>query len=61
MLDRAIGKCPTAVVKFGNVELKSLLDSGAQVSTMTESFFREHLQGKYDLVDTSAFISITFH
>jgi dUTPase len=61
MLDRAIGKCPTATVKIGetDIELKSLLDSGAQVSTITESFFQEHLQGKYDLVDTSAFISIT--
>ena len=59
IVSNAIGKCPEASVKVGDVELRSLLDSGAQVSTITERFYREHLMGKYDLVDTSTFINIT--
>ena len=38
--------------------MRCLLDTGAQVSTITESFFREHFS-QTDLVDVTAFISIS--
>ena len=43
IIDRAVGKCPEAIACLGSVKANCLLDTGAQVSTITESFYREHL------------------
>ena len=45
-LYKAVGKCPEAIVHIGPVEMRCLLDSGSQVSTITESFFEKKLMGK---------------
>ena len=55
---KAVGQCPESVVRLGASEVCCLLDTGAQVSTITESFFREHFP-ETDLVDVTAFISIS--
>ena len=45
---------------IGSVEIQCLLDTGAQVSTITESFFREHLAEKEGQVkDVSQLIRIS--
>jgi hypothetical protein len=54
---RAVGKCPEAVVRINGVDVKCLLDTGAQVSTVTESCFRENFA--CELQDVSKFIRIT--
>ena len=58
-LQRGIGRCPEARVLLGDVEVTCLLDTGAQVSTITESFFRNNLQGREELLDVSSYIKIT--
>ena len=56
---KAVGSCPEVSVCLGGVEnVGCLLDTGAQVSTITESFFNEHL-AQEDIVDVSEFISIS--
>ena len=42
--ERPIGKCPVAVVKIGGVSVPCLLDSGSEVSTITEEFFNTHFK-----------------
>ncbi|KAK9519917.1 hypothetical protein VZT92_022616 [Zoarces viviparus] len=45
-LERAVGKCPEVDIQIGGVPLRCLLDTGSNVSTLTESFFRDHLDGE---------------
>ena len=49
MYKKAVGECPVATVRLGGVDLPCLLDSGSEVSTITEEFFNEHfaLKGKH--------------
>ena len=46
VFSRAVGKCPIANVKLGGVLVPCLLDSGSEVSTITESFFHENFRSK---------------
>lgn len=46
ILERAVGECKTVEVKLQGVTVSCLLDTGSQVSTISESFFREHLSVK---------------
>ena len=39
-----MGKCPTVTVKMGGVPVTCLLDTGSQVTTITESFFCHYIQ-----------------
>ena len=41
------------------IRINCLLDTGSQVSTITESFYNEHLAQENDLVDVGQFISIS--
>jgi hypothetical protein len=56
---RAVGTCPEATVTLGSKEVRCLLDTGAQVSTVTESFFLNNLAEEADLWDVSSFIRIS--
>ena len=59
VFQKAVGKCPEVSVVLGGVrDVRCLLDTGAQVSTITESFFREHLTHN-EIIDVSEFISIS--
>ena len=57
---RELWQCPEACVETGPVWMQCLLDTGAQVSTIMESFYREHLAEKERHVrDVSQLISIS--
>ena len=59
VVHKAIGQCPEVTVLLGGQEICCLVDTGAQVSTVTESFFKQHFAGERDLVDVSTCIRIT--
>ncbi len=42
-LERAVGQCPEVEISIGGKLVKCLLDTGSNVSTLAESFFREHI------------------
>lgn len=44
-LRNAVGECPQIRIQIGGIPFQCLLDTGSNVSTMTESFFRDHLNG----------------
>ena len=44
VLSKMLGRCPEAVVRFGTVEARCLLDMGSEVLLVTETFYRENLQ-----------------
>lgn len=59
-LKNAVGKCPIVDIQIGGVPLKCLIDSGSNVSTLTERFFRDHLHGDdKDIYCTSKWLKIT--
>lgn len=60
LLRQAVGKCPVVDHKIGGVTVSCLLDTGSQVSTITEGFFREHLLGEdEDMLSTSGCLKLT--
>ena len=42
--EKAIGKCPVEIITIDNTESRALLDTGAQVSTVTEKFYQQNLR-----------------
>ena len=59
-LARAVGTCPVVEMKIGGVSTRCLLDTGSQVSTVTEQFFRQHLCGEEDdMLSTAGWLRLT--
>lgn len=59
-LEHAVGKCPEVDVRIDGVPVRCLLDTGSNVSTLTESFFRENLHGEdKDLHCTYKWLRVT--
>ena len=57
---RAIGSCPEATIKIGDVECRCLLDSGSEVSMVTESFYRRFLEPEgYRLIQIDTVLHLT--
>lgn len=46
ILERAVGECKTVEVTLCGVTVLCLLNTGSQVSTVSESFLKEHLVKK---------------
>ncbi len=60
LVGKIIGTCPETEVVLGNVPLRCLIDTGAEVSTVTEAFFREHLAPSgQEMLDTTTWLRIT--
>lgn len=60
LLKRAVGTCPQVDIKVLGVEVSCLLDTGSQVSTISESFFRQHLGGDdEDMLTTAGWLKLT--
>ena len=55
--DRLIGGSPIWTVKLGGVAVRCLVDTGSQVTTVTEQFYRQHLQ-QHVLKDGGAWLTI---
>ena len=60
LYEKAVGECPVVTVRLGGVDVPCLLDSGSEVSTITEEFFNEHFrpQGK-TLLPTGDWLRLT--
>lgn len=59
-LENAVGQCPEVDVQIGGVPLRCILDTGSNVSTLTESFFRNHLhKGDNDMHCTAKWLKLT--
>ena len=48
VFEKAVRKCPVVTVQFSRVDVPCLIDSGSEVSPITEEFFNDHFcpQGK---------------
>ncbi len=59
-IECAVGTCPEVIIHIGGEPVRCLLDTGSNVSTLTESFFREHLHGEdKDIHCTAKWLKIT--
>ncbi|XP_051931175.1 uncharacterized protein LOC127607116 [Hippocampus zosterae] len=59
-IERAVGKCPEVEIQIGGVPLRCILDSGSNVSTLTETFFRNRLNGTdEDMHCTAKWLKLT--
>ena len=59
VLHKAIGRCPELMVQIGKADIRCLLDTGAQVSTITEACFNQYFGDEERLVDVARYIRIT--
>lgn len=44
-LEHAVGECPEVDIQIGGVPFHCFLETGSNISTLTESFFRVNLHG----------------
>ena len=58
MLHKVVGQCPEQSVGVQGCEVRCLLDTGAQVSTLTEQCYRCHFS-QHELVDISELVSVS--
>ncbi|KAK3737241.1 hypothetical protein QZH41_010870 [Actinostola sp. cb2023] len=56
---KAQGNCPEVRVRVGDVDVRCLIDTGAEVSTVTESFYKEHLAPGREVVDVTSYMTIS--
>ena len=56
MVDMAIGSRPVVTMKINGIQVRCLADTGAQVSTETESFYDQHFSES--LQDVSPYLKI---
>ena len=57
---KAICSCPVATIKIGDVECRCLLDSGSEVSMVTESFYRRFLEPEgYQMIQIDTVLHLT--
>lgn len=58
--EKAVGTCPVSTVRLGGIDVPCLLDSGSEVSTITEELFNKHFrpQGK-TLLPTGEWLKLT--
>ena len=59
MVARTVGPCPEVVVHFGSVPVRCLLDTGSEVTLITESFFRQHLLPEGLTISEAPWLRIT--
>ena len=58
--EKAVGECPVATVRLGGVDVHCLLDSGSEVSTITEEFFNKHFHPQGEtLLPTGNWLRLT--
>lgn len=53
-LRNAVDKCPQIRIQIDGIHFQCLFDTGSNVSTMTENFFRDHLKGGDEDIQTTA-------
>ena len=58
-LTKAVGVCPEAMIALNDIEIRCLLDTGAQVSTITESFYRRHASILGNFVDITDILRVS--
>ena len=57
--NRVVGKCPEIEVEMNHIPIRCLLDSGSQVTTITESCFNSRFQDKADTLKSSSWIKLS--
>ena len=58
-INNLIGTCPEVKMTLGGKEVNCLLDSGSQISTITETFYNTYLKMMSELHDSSKWLKIT--
>ena len=59
ILQKAVGKCPEKIVKIEGSPCCCMIDTGSEVSTVSESFFRNLLQSKPALHDVTKWLRVS--
>ena len=56
---RAVGTSPKINVSIGGVAASAIVDTGSQVTTVTEGFFRQHLSNRLEVEPHHAYFRLT--
>lgn len=55
----AFGECLTVEVTIGGVRTNCLLDTGSEVTTITESYYRKHFEGQEAALSSAKWVRLT--
>lgn len=58
-VNRLVGDCPVVTLHVNDIPVSCLIDSGSQVTTITESFYEEHIHLFQKPKDCSKYIKLT--
>lgn len=58
IIERAIGKCPVVDLRLSGILANCLRDTGSQVSTITDKFFRKHIGDDENMLATTSWLKI---
>ena len=58
-INKIVGTCPTVNVKMNGIDVNCLIDSGSQVTTITESCYNKVFLQMQELQDCSAYFRLT--
>ena len=58
-VSRVIGRCPEVIATFDGVKVNCLLDSGSEVTTVTQDFYENYLAKNRQLHNTHSWIRLT--
>ena len=56
-MERSVGTCPILDISIGGIQCSALLDTGSQVSTVTESFYKRYLHS--NALKTDQYLKLT--
>ena len=58
VFDKAVGQCPVVGVKIGGIPVSALVDTGSEVTTITENFFNKYFS-QQGLLSTNTWLKLT--
>lgn len=59
IIENAVGECPEVKVRVGGVDFRCRIDNGAEVLTITESFYKEFFVQGREVIDVASYIRIS--
>ena len=59
IIENAVEDCPEVKVRVGRVDVRCLIDTGAEVLAIMESFYKEFLAQGREVIDVTSYIRIS--
>ena len=59
IIENAVGDCPEGKANVEGVDVRCMIDTGAKISMITESFYKEFLDHGREVAEVTSYITIS--